>query len=233
MRQSGLPFGQGLREWNPDIWPDFDAPALLPDGDSAAAVMGTYGFWPKFLQPERRNDVGRKMQPFSTYNARGEEVGMKRLYAAAWRAGQRCLIPASFVVEPCYPDARQDEHGKWILGRNVWHRCGLADGSPFAVAGIWKRYATTNGQLTVAWATNPVVIAHDLTVCGDSACQAEVHLPLPGSVTATSATMNLSTITLTASGYKRLSLYGRDRDDVGYQSDYVSCVSGTDCQSGG
>ena len=137
MRQLDLELDPGLGEWRPDIWPDYDAPALLPDGDGARAVLGTYGFWPKFLQPERRSDTGKKMQPFSTYNARGEETGVKRLYAGAWRAGQRCLIPAAYVVEPC-----------WETGRNVWHRCGLADGAPFAVAGLWKRYETPQGAVT-------------------------------------------------------------------------------------
>lgn len=135
--QSGLGFDEGLREWKPDIWPDFDAPALLPSDGGAECFMGTYGFWPKFLQPERRDKAGKKLQPFSTYNARSEEVGAKPLYAAAWRAGQRCLIPAGYVVEPC-----------WETGKNVWHRCGLADGEPFAVAGLWKRYETPHGPVT-------------------------------------------------------------------------------------
>lgn len=122
-----------LPDWRADIWPDYDAPALLPSGET---VLGKYGFWPKFLQPERRNDAGRKMQPLSTYNARSEEAATKRLFAPAWRAGQRCLIPA-YVVEPC-----------WETGRNVWHRCGLADREPFAVAGLWRRYETADGPVT-------------------------------------------------------------------------------------
>jgi putative SOS response-associated peptidase YedK len=126
-----------LPDWRPDVWPDYDAPALLPAGDAVAPVLGKFGFWPKFLQPERRTDVGRKLQPFSTYNARSEDVGTKRLYAAAWRAGQRCLIPAEYVVEPC-----------WETGKNLWHRCGLADGASFAVAGLWKRYETPDGPVT-------------------------------------------------------------------------------------
>ncbi len=137
MRQTGLEFDPGLRAWREDIWPDYDAPALLPDGDGARAVMGTYGFWPKFLQPERRNEAGRKQQPFSTYNSRSEECAVKRLYAGAWRAGQRCLIPAGYVVEP-----------NWESGKNVWHRCGLASGEPFAVAGLWKSYDTPRGPVT-------------------------------------------------------------------------------------
>ncbi|MFP3637442.1 SOS response-associated peptidase family protein [Paraburkholderia sp. SIMBA_054] len=136
-RQSGLDFDQGLGDWKPDIWPDYDAPALLATDAGTESVMGRYGFWPKSLQPERRNAAGKKMQPYSTYNSRSEEVGSKRLYAAAWRAGQRCLIPAAYVVEPC-----------WETGKNVWHKCGLIDGEPFAVAGLWKRYETKDGPIT-------------------------------------------------------------------------------------
>jgi putative SOS response-associated peptidase YedK len=136
-RESGWDFSAGLREWKPDIWPDYDAPALLPAGEGVGAVLGTYGFWPTFLQPERHDERGWKQRPYSTQNARGEEVGTKRLYASAWRSGQRCLIPAAYVLEPC-----------WETGKNVWHRCGLASREPFAVAGIWKRYETPNGPVT-------------------------------------------------------------------------------------
>jgi putative SOS response-associated peptidase YedK len=100
--QAGVNLAIDFDAWKPDIWPDYVAPAVVPAGDSAAAELGVYGFWPKFLQPERRDAGGRKQQPYSTVNARGEEVGSKRLYAAAWRGGQRCLIPAGYVVEPCW-----------------------------------------------------------------------------------------------------------------------------------
>jgi len=145
--RTGWNFGaSSLPAWREDIWPDFDAPAVLAAGDGAECVMGVFGAWPKRLQPERR--VGaKKLPPFDTVNARGEEVGTKRLYAAPWRAGQRCLIPAGYVVEPCYPEARLDDRGQWARGKNVWHRVGLTNWEPYAVAGIWKRYDTPQGPL--------------------------------------------------------------------------------------
>jgi hypothetical protein len=88
---------------------------------------------------------------------------------------------------------------------------------------------TTTNTLPLSWAANPVVASHDLTLCGDSSCNTEVHQQLLGSIEQTSATLNLSGITLPAGGYKRLGLYGRDRNDVGFESDYVSCATGTDC----
>jgi len=76
--------------------------------------------------------------------------------------------------------------------------------------------------LTLAWSANPVVVPHDLTFCSNNNCSSEVHMELPGTSIQTGATMNLSTITVIANGYKRLSLYGRDRNDVGYESDYLT-----------
>ncbi len=85
--------------------------------------------------------------------------------------------------------------------------------------------------LGVSWASNPAVIAHDLTLCADSACGTKVHASLPGSSSQTRATMNLASVNVSAAGYKRLTLYGRDRDEVGYESAYLSCQTGsTGCQ---
>lgn len=144
--------------WKPDVWPDYAAPGVLPVGGSTEPVLGAYGFWPKFMQPERRDAEGRKKRPANTYNARGEEVGSKPLYAAAWRAGKRCLIPAVYVVEPC-----------WESGKNVWHRVGLSGWAPFAVAGIWRRYETKQG---------PVVGLSMLTVNAEGhAVMGRMHRP--------------------------------------------------------
>jgi hypothetical protein len=85
--------------------------------------------------------------------------------------------------------------------------------------------------LNLAWAANPVVVPHDLTLCADNLCNAQVHTDLPGTTLQTSVTMDLSSLTVAANGYKRLSLYGRDRSDVGFESDYLSCQSGSQgCQ---
>lgn len=165
-RRAGIGFAEALRyfelehdTWKSDVWPDYPAPTLLPAGDGAQAVMGRYGFWPKFMQSELAKKKiaeaeadGRtppkKRRINDTYNARSEEIGDKLLYAPAWRAGARCLIPARYVVEPSYPDARQENDGNWLLGPCVWQKCGLADWEPFAVAGIWRKYRTADGIVT-------------------------------------------------------------------------------------
>ncbi|VWD18971.1 gp33 [Burkholderia aenigmatica] len=61
------------------------------------------------MQPEHVDDNGKKRKKLDTVNVRSETVGESRLYGKAWRAGQRCLIPACWIYEPSYE-----------TGRNVW-----------------------------------------------------------------------------------------------------------------
>ncbi|OXI89094.1 DUF159 family protein [Burkholderia sp. AU33423] len=121
--------------WEPDVYPDYAAPIAWADGDGLGVVKAVFGFWPKFMQPERVDGNGKKRKKLDTVNARSETVGESRLYGKAWRAGQRCLIPARWIYEPCYE-----------TGRNVWQRIGLADWQSYCVAGIWRRYDGEDGR---------------------------------------------------------------------------------------
>ena len=67
--------------------------------------------------------------PYSTNNARAEELAAKASYKQPWARGQRCVIPAEHFDEPC-----------WETGRNVWHRFHRADGCPWALAGLWSTW---------------------------------------------------------------------------------------------
>ncbi|VWC58284.1 gp33 [Burkholderia contaminans] len=124
--------------WEPDVYPDYVAPIAWADGDGLGVVKAVFGFWPKFMQPERVDDNGKKRRKLDTVNARSETVGESRLYGKAWRAGQRCLIPVRWIYEPCYE-----------TGKNVWHRIGLADWQPYCVAGLWRRYDGDDGRTLV------------------------------------------------------------------------------------
>lgn len=42
-------------------------------------------------------------------------VAKSSWFAPTWRAGRRCLIPAKYVLGPSYPEAYQDQDGKWVL----------------------------------------------------------------------------------------------------------------------
>lgn len=98
---------------------DYAAPIVLRDQDGArVARLASFG-----LVPRRHIPEGVKF--FDTMNCRAETVGEKRSFSAAWRAGQLCLIPCTAFYEPNY------ESGKALR----W-RVSMADGRPFAIAGI-------------------------------------------------------------------------------------------------
>lgn len=103
-------------------------------------LVGTLGQWGLIRpgQPERidylqpRPDPGgkvRKPRPRSTNNARIEGIDAKPTFKAAWKAGQRCLVPAQWYQEP-----------NWETGRNVWWQLRRADGLPWALAGLWSEW---------------------------------------------------------------------------------------------
>ena len=105
------PFGTGL--------------FLRPAGGRLQGVVGQWGM----IQPQ-----AKARRPGSrailTNNARAETVASRPTYRAAWAAGQRCLIPASWYQEP-----------NWETGRNLWWRMTPADGEPWAIAGLWSEWA--------------------------------------------------------------------------------------------
>lgn len=72
---------------------------------------------------------GGKPIPLSTNNARLETIGKARTFAPSWKAGQRCLIPATWYQEP-----------NWQTGKNIWWQLRRADGLPWALAGLWSEW---------------------------------------------------------------------------------------------
>ncbi len=134
--------------WDPEVYPDRAAPIVTAEPAEPAGrrgVVAVFGFWPKRVQEARRaqaRDAGRPVPALlATVNARAETVGASRLYGAAWRDGQRCLIPARWIYEP-----------NWETGRHVRFRIGLAGWRPFCVAGIWRAYANRDGDTVIGMA---------------------------------------------------------------------------------
>lgn len=82
-------------------------------------VTGQWGLIPWFTKTPKL--------PYSTNNARSEELASKASYKAPWARGQRCIIPAWSFDEP-----------SWETGRNVWWRFSRADGKPGGLAGVWN-----------------------------------------------------------------------------------------------
>ena len=117
-------------------------------------VVGQWALVPGFAKSPKL--------PYSTNNARFEELGAKASYRQPWARGQRCVIPAEWFDEPC-----------WETGRNVWWRFRRADGDPWGLAGLWNTW--------VDRATGEVVESYTmLTLNADGhALMGRMHKPDP------------------------------------------------------
>lgn len=121
-------------EWPDECWQDDIAPILLLDSNGQQqAYAANYGFIPRSHQRE-----GLRL---TTLNARDDTVALRPTWRDAWQRGQLCLVPMQAFFEPCYES-----------GRAVRHGIGLADGSPFAVAGLWRRWQEADGSHSLAFA---------------------------------------------------------------------------------
>lgn len=121
-------------DWPDECWQDHAAPILLADGDGGVqAQLAGYGFVPR-----RHLPAGVRL---TTLNARDDSVALRPTWRDAWQRGQLCLVPMLAFFEPCYE-----------TGRAVRHRIALADGQPFAVAGLWRRWQEADGSHSLAFA---------------------------------------------------------------------------------
>ena len=90
------------------------------DGE-AVATQAQWGFIP----PASRAPLPADRRVRNTH-ARVETVHERVTYRGAWAAGQRCLIPLLSYTEP-----------NWETGRHIPWEMRRADGTPWALAGIW------------------------------------------------------------------------------------------------
>lgn len=90
-------------------------------GYSRELVVGQWGLIPWFAKAAKL--------PYSTNNARSEELAAKASYKHPWARAQRCIIPAESFDEPC-----------WETGKNVWWTFRRADGAPWGLAGLWNTW---------------------------------------------------------------------------------------------
>ncbi len=84
-------------------------------------VIGQWGLIPSFAKEPK--------VPYSTFNARFEELSDKASYRTPWARGQRCIIPAESFDEP-----------NWETGRNLWWTFTRNDGTPWGLAGLWNTW---------------------------------------------------------------------------------------------
>ncbi|MFD1894961.1 SOS response-associated peptidase family protein [Ottowia beijingensis] len=114
-----------VRWWDEVVFPRgrgvFIRRAVHDAAYSRELVAGQWGLIPHFAKSAKL--------PYSTNNARSEELAAKPTYRTPWAKGQRCIIPADSFDEPC-----------WETGRNVWWRFRRADGAPWGLAGLWNTW---------------------------------------------------------------------------------------------
>jgi putative SOS response-associated peptidase YedK len=117
-----------LGEWREEVYKDYTAPIILRDAaGQRAAQLATFG-----IVPHKHIPQGVKV--FDTMNCRSESVATKRSFSGAWKAGQLCLIACTAFYEPNYD-----------TGKAVRWRIGMADGRPFAIAGLWRAWNEAAG----------------------------------------------------------------------------------------
>jgi len=133
-------------EWKNETWQDYAAPIIVGDEHGRHALLGLYSMIPKKHIP-----AGRKR--FSTMNARAETIATLPSFAPSWRMGQLCLVPMSGFYEPSYESGKAQ---RW--------RIGMADESPFAVAGLFRSWPEPDGttsysftQITINADAHPVM----------------------------------------------------------------------------
>ncbi|WP_434715531.1 SOS response-associated peptidase [Paraburkholderia sp. A3RO-2L] len=113
--------------WRDEVYKDYPAPIIRRVGGATRADVATFGIVP-------RKHIPPGVRPFDTMNARSETVGEKRSFSGAWKKQQLCLIPAEAFYEPNYES-----------GKAVRWRIGMADGAPFAIAGLWREWIELEG----------------------------------------------------------------------------------------
>lgn len=101
---------------------------LAEEGSSNRRVVedGQFGLLPHFA---KELAYGRR-----TYNARSETVATLPSFRHAWAGGQRCIVPAEAIYEPCYE-----------TGGAVRWRIQQPGAAPIGIAGIYRRWRGPDG----------------------------------------------------------------------------------------
>ncbi|OBR53132.1 SOS response-associated peptidase [Paraburkholderia tropica] len=113
--------------WRDEVYKDYPAPIIRRAVDSNQADVATFGMVP-------RKHIPPGVRVFDTMNARAETVGEKRSFSGAWKHQQLCLVPCNAFYEPNYES-----------GKAVRWRINMANGEPFAIAGLWRDWNEGEG----------------------------------------------------------------------------------------
>ncbi len=116
-----------------DVFPTGMAPFIRlsiegQEGGRPALIAedGAFGLLPHFATELA---FGRR-----TYNARSETIATLPSFRQAWSAGQRCIVPAEALFEPCYDS-----------GKAVRWRVSQEGDVPMGIAGLYRRWRNPQG----------------------------------------------------------------------------------------
>jgi len=126
--------------WRDEIYKDYAAPIIRRVEGERRADLATFGMVP-------RKHIPDGVRAFDTMNARAETVRERRSFSGAWKKLQLALIPCEAFYEPNYE-----------TGKAVRWRIGMADGAPFAVAGLWREWNEPEGK---AWSFTMLTVNAD------------------------------------------------------------------------
>lgn len=124
---------QTNEEWKAETWQDYAAPIIVGDNNDRHSLLALYSMIPK-----KRIPVGVKR--FTTMNARAETIAMLRSYSKPWSQCQFCLVPMLAFFEPNYESGKAE---RWKIS--------MADGSPFAVAGLYRVWMEPDGTTSCSF----------------------------------------------------------------------------------
>jgi putative SOS response-associated peptidase YedK len=114
------------KDWSPkfNIAPTTEIPVILSENGVRHAELMRWG-----LVPSWAKEVGK----FSTFNARGDTLASKPMFRGAWKAGRRCIVPASSFFE-----WRKEDKQPFAIA--------LGNKGPMALAGLWDEWTPKGGK---------------------------------------------------------------------------------------
>ena len=136
--------------WTPkyNIAPTTQVPVLrFIDGNRRIDLM-RWG-----LVPSWSKEIGK----FATFNARSDGCESKPTYRGAWKAGRRCIIPASSFFE-------------WRKSDKQPHAIGLGNKGPMSFAGLWEEWQPKDA---------PPILSCTVITCEPNALMGNIHDRMP------------------------------------------------------
>ena len=131
-----------------NIAPTNAVPVVVSENGVRRAELMRWG-----LVPSWAREIGK----FSTFNARGDSIASKPMFRGAWKAGRRCIVPASSFFE-------------WRKSDRQPFAIALGNRGPMAFAGLWDAWSR-KGDETLRSCT--------IITTSPNALLAEIHDRMP------------------------------------------------------